>query len=146
MIDSTIIKIIIILAIFFGIFSFQKLESKLLKVLFFGFVLSFISSFFDRDLFFDFSFISFGIFVLTYFIYSLYLKKLVPASISFFALASFIFKILYWPFASEIRVVMLIPLVLFIISLINFEKYKSQISILSIIAAYEFTEFFQLFF
>ncbi len=133
-------KIIISIAIFIGIQLLQKTEPKFLKIILTGFILSFLSSFFDGKLFFHFSFLSFGILVLAYFIYSLYYKNWLPASISVFALMSFVFKAQHWPYGSEIRAAMLISIVLFIISVFNLKKYESQISILTIIVSYEISE------
>ena len=134
-------RVIIAISIFIGIFLFQKTNPKFFKILLTGFILSFLSSYFSGDLFVFFSLLSFGILVLIYFIYSLYNKAWIPASISFFTLMSFIFKAQYWPYASEIQSVMIIPMFLFIITIFNLKKYKNQISILGIIVAYEISEF-----
>jgi len=137
-------RIIISIAVIIGINLFQKTKPKFLKAILIGFILSFLSSFFDGKLFFSFSFLGFGILVLVFLIYSLYYKNWLPASISIFALVSFIFKAQYWPYGSDIRASMLIPITLFLITLFNFKKHKNYISILTIIVAYEVSEFINL--
>jgi hypothetical protein len=137
-------RTIIAIGVFIGISLFQKTKPKFLKVLLIGFILSFLSSFFGDKLFINFSFLLFGISVLTYFIYSLYYKSWLPGMVSVFALVSFIFQAQYWPYGSEIRAAMLIPITLFLITVFNFKKYENQISILVIIVSYEISEFINL--
>lgn len=133
-------KIVIAIAVFIGINLFNKTEPKFLKILLIGLILSFLASFLDVPLAYEFSMLSFAILVLGFFIYSLYYKNWLPASISIFALVSFIFKVQHWPYGSEIQLAMIIPIILFIITLFNFKKFKNQISILIIIASYEISE------
>jgi hypothetical protein len=134
-------KTIIAIGVCIGILLFQKTNPKFLKAIIIGFVLSFLSSFFDGKFFFGFSFLIFGISVLSYFIYAFYHKHWLPASISVFALVSYIFATQHWPYYSEIRASMLIPIILFLVTIFNFKKYENQISILTIIVSYEISEF-----
>lgn len=137
----TLGRTIIAIAIFFGIIFFNKTESKFLKIVLIGFILSFLSSFIDIPLSNEISMLSFGILVLVFLMYSLYYKSWLPASISIFALVSFIFKVQHWPYGSEIQLSMTIPIILYLIALIRFKKYKNQISIITIIVSYEISEF-----
>ena len=136
----TLGKAIITIAACIGILLFQKTKPKFLQILLFGFILSFVSSFFDRNLFVDFSFLSFGFLISTYLTYSLYHKNWLPASISTFALISFVFKIQRWPYIGEIQLSMIIPIILLIIVVFNFKKYKNELAILGIITAYAISE------
>jgi len=133
-------KIIISIAVFAGILLLKRTKPNLLQLLLVGFVLSFISSFFDGNMFFDFSFLTFGILNLIYFIYSIYNKRWLPALISVFVLVSFIFKIQHWPYMFEIQTSMVIPIILFVVAIVNIKGYKNEISILGIIAAYALSE------
>ena len=137
-------KIIVAIAILIGLILFQKTKPKILKLFLAVFILNFLSSFFYGDLFFYFSFLSFGIVVLGYFIYCLYTKNWIPSLISLFALVSFIFKAQHWPYETEIRTAMVIPIILFLTTLYNFKKYKNQISIITFIVAYEISEIIRL--
>lgn len=138
-------RTIIAIGVCIGILLFQKTKPKFLRAILTAFILSFLASFFDGKLFFSFSFLIFGISVLSYFTYSIYHKHWLPASISLFALVSFVFQAQHWPYGSEIRAVMLIPIIVFLITIFNFKKYENQISVLSIIVSYEISEFINLF-
>ena len=138
-------KIIILIGICFGMLYYEKTKPQLLLVVLVGLILSFFASFFDGKIIFQFSFFSFGISVLLYFGYSLYRKSWLPAAISAFALTSFIFISQHWPYGSEIQISMLLPIALFIGLLFKFKKFENEISILAIIAAYEVSQFVQLF-
>ncbi len=138
-------RIQILITICIGVVSLPKVESKFLKLILLGFILSFLSSFFENSLVNKFSMLSFGLLVLAYSIYAIYNKKVLTMLISIFALASFIFKIQHWPYGSEIRASMLIPFIIFLVILFNLNKYKDHIYITSIIVAYEVSELLNLF-
>ena len=138
-------RIIISISACIGVLLFQKTKPRFLQIMLIGFIISFILSFFEQKIFFQFSFISFGALIIAFFIYSIYYKNWLPTFISAFALISFIFMSQNWPYGSEIQASMLIPIILFFIVILNFKKFVNQFSILAIIAAYEIYQFINLF-
>ena len=140
----TVGKLIISIAVFIGIALFKNTNPKLLKVILLGFILSFISSFFDRDFLFDISFLSFGFLVLIFLIYNIINKKWLPTLIALPILVLFIFKTQYWPYLSEIQIAMFIPVITYMIIIKNYKTYKNQIAILTILVAFAISEIIRL--
>ncbi|MCD2260995.1 hypothetical protein [Psychroserpens luteolus] len=136
----TLGKPIISIAVFIGILLFNKTNPKVLKVILLGFVLSFISSVFNKDFIIDVSFLTFGFLTLSFLIYVVYNKQWLPSIIVVFPLLSFIFKSQFWPYASEIQALMVVPIIAYVIALNNLKGYKNQISILTILVAYSISE------
>ncbi|WP_299339423.1 hypothetical protein [uncultured Psychroserpens sp.] len=140
----TIGKLIISFAVFISIALFENTNPKLLKVILLGFILSFISSFFDRDFLFDISFLSFGFLVLIFLIYNIINKKWLPTLIALPILVLFIFKTQYWSYLSEIQTAMFIPVITYMIIIKNYKTYKNQIAILTILVAFAISEIIRL--
>ncbi|WP_298900052.1 hypothetical protein [uncultured Psychroserpens sp.] len=136
----TLGKLIISIAVLIGILLFNKTNPKVFKVILLGFILSFISSFFDKDFIIDVSFLTFGFLTLSFLIYVIDNKQWLSSIIVVFPLLSFIFKSQHWPYASEIQTLMIVLIIAYVIALNNLKNYKNQISILTILVAYSISE------
>lgn len=137
-------KIIILLSIIIGIFLFNKTKPNFSKAILIGLILSFSASFFENDLIANISFLSFGILSLVFSIYSGINKKWLSLIICLFAFISFLFKSMYYPYANELKLSMLIPIVCYALTFRKLESYKAELSILTIFVAYELSEFLKL--
>ena len=133
-------KLIISLAVFTGILLFKKTNPKFLKIILLGYILSFISSFFDENLPINISFLSFGILTFIFIANSIYSKKWLSIIISLSMLISFIFKVQHWPYALEIQMMMIVPIIAYVLIIKNYNEHKDQISILTILVAYAISE------
>ena len=137
-------KIIILIGIVVGMFLFQKTKPNLLKGILVGLIISFGISFFDNQVLTNISFFSFGIFSLTFGVYSGINKKWLYLIIGLFAFISFLFKLMHYPFANELKLLMLLPIVSYLLTFKKLESHKTGLSIASIFVAYELTEFIKL--
>ena len=133
-------KIIILISLCIGLFLLKKTKPRALQMLVVGFAVSIALSFLDRFWNTDFSFLSFGILVFIYLFYAISNKKWIPILISGLVLVSFVFKANSWPYALEIQLSMIVPVILFLIARFNLRTFKNEISILGILAAYAISE------
>ncbi|MFT4611026.1 MAG: hypothetical protein ACJA1H_000817 [Glaciecola sp.] len=137
-------KLIISVAVFIGILMFNKTNTKFLKIILLGYILSFISSFFDENSSIDISYLSFGILTLIYSVYSIYSKKWLSIILALSTLISFIFKTQHWPYMLETQTLMIVPTIAYILALKNYKPYKDEVSIQTILVAYAISEIIRL--
>jgi hypothetical protein len=137
-------KIIIGIGILIGILLFKKTKPKLLVGILVGLIISFALSFIENQLLTNISFISFGIFSLIFSVYSGIKRKWLNLIIGIFAFVSFFSKLMHYPYANELKLLMIIPIVCFGLTFIKKEKFKNELSILTIFVAYELSEFIKL--
>ncbi len=137
-------KIIIGIGILIGILLFKKTKPKLLIGILVGLIISFVLSFIDNQLLTNISFISFGILSLIFFAYSGIKRKWLNLIIGIFAFVSFISKYMHYPYANELKLLMIIPIVSYVLTFRKKENYENELSILTIFVAYELSEFIKL--
>ncbi|WP_452227660.1 MULTISPECIES: hypothetical protein [unclassified Lacinutrix] len=138
-------KIIIGAGALMGLFLLNKTKPVFLKVTLLILVSCSILSFYqDSDLINTISFLGFGILALVFSIYSGINKKWLNLIIGLFAFVSFFFKVMYYPYANELKLSMIIPIIIYIVLLIKNKLENNQLSILTILVAYELTEFLKL--
>lgn len=133
--------IIILIGVLIGIFLFNKTKPNFLKGILIGLVVSYGLSFFENELLADISFISFGLLSLIFTIYSGIKRKWLSLIIGLFAFVSFFAKFMYWPYANELRLLMIVPIVCYLMTFRKWESYKTELSILTIFVAYELSQF-----
>ena len=139
------VRIIILIGIIIGIILFKKTKPNFLKGILIGFILSFAISFFENELISaTISRLSFGILIFVFSVYNGINKKWLNLIIGLFAFTSFFFKSMYYPYASELQLLMIIPLIIYIVILAKDKLENNQLSILTILAAYELTDFLKL--
>ncbi len=137
-------KIIIGIGILIGIFLFKKTKPKFLVGILVGLIISFLLSFIENQLLTNISFISFGILSLLFFVYSGIKRKWLNLIIGIFAFVSFFSKLMHYPYANELKLLMIIPIVSYALTFRKREEYKNELSILTIFVAYELSEFIKL--
>ena len=134
-------KIIIGIGVLIGIFLFKKTKPKLLLGILVGLIISFALSLIENQLLNNISFISFGILSLVFSIYSGIQRNWLNLIIGFFAFVSFLSKLMHYPYANELEILMSIPIVSYGLTFMKKENYKNEVSILTIFVAYELSEF-----
>lgn len=134
-------KIIFGIGILIGILFLNKTTPKLLVLILISWVISFVLLFIENQLLTNFSFVSFGIISFIFIIYSGIKRKGLNLIIGFFAFASFISKIMNYPYENELKLLMIFPIASYILILKEKENYKNELSILTIFVAYELSEF-----
>jgi len=134
-------KLILSIGFIVGILLFKNTKPNLLKGILIGLIISFGISFFDNKALVNISYLSFGVFSLIFGIYSGINKKWLHLIIGLFVFISFLFKMMHFPFSNEVKLLMLIPIIAYIISLIKLKSYKNGLSISTIFVAYLLTEF-----
>ena len=137
-------KIIIGIGILIGILLFKKTKPKILVGILVGLIISFALSFIENQLLANISFISFGILSFIFFVYSGTKRKWLNLIIGIFAFVSFFSKLMHYPYANELKLLMIIPIVSYALTFRKKEKYESELSILTIFFAYELSEFAKL--
>jgi hypothetical protein len=137
-------KIIIGIGILIGILLFKKTKPKILVGILVGLIISFVLSFIENELLTNISFISFGILSFIFVAYSGIKIKWLNLIIGLFAFVSFFSKLMHFPYANELKLLMIIPIVCYVLTLRKKEKYENELSILTIFAAYELSEFIKL--
>jgi len=137
----TLQKTIIGVGIIVGLYLFGKTKPTFLKAILVGFILSYGLTFFNGTILIDISFFSFGILTLGFTVWSGLHKKWLNSVIGLFGFLSFLWGLLHYEHVNLLQFLMTIPIILFILTLFNLRKYKGEMSILTILAAYELTEF-----
>jgi hypothetical protein len=137
-------NIIIGIGILVGIFLFKKTEPKLLVGVLIGLIISFVLSLIESELLTNISFVSFGVLSLIFFVYSAIKRKWLNLIIGLFAFVSFFSKLMHYPYANELKLLMIVPIVCYALTFRKKEKYKNELTILTIFIAYELTEFIKL--
>lgn len=134
----------IIIETIIGFLLFKKTKPNFSKGILIGLILSFVVSFFENQILTNISFLIFGILSLTFSIFSGINKKWLNLIIGLFAFISFIFKAMHYPYANELKLSMLIPVLCYVLAIRKWEYHKSEFSILTIFVAYELSELLKL--
>lgn len=138
-------KMIIGIGVLIALLLFNKTKPVFLKVFLFILVSSFILSFYiDSVINNTISFFGLGILALIFSIFSGINKKWLNLIVGLFAFVSFFFKLMYYPYALEFQMSMIIPIIIYIVVLIKNKLNTNQISIMTVLVAYELTEFLKL--
>ena len=136
--------IIIGIGVLIGLSLFKKTNPIFIKGILVGLVVTFVLTFFGQQLLTDISFFSFGILTLIFTVYSGMNKKWLNLIVGLFAFVSFFFILMNYPFANELKLLMIIPIFCYLLIFRNWKKYNNELSILTILVAYELTEFLRL--
>lgn len=137
-------KIIFLIAVIIGILLFQRTKPNILKGILIGLILSIGIPFFENELLTTISFLSFGVLVFIFSIHRGFNKKWLSLIIGLFAFILFFFRAMYFPYINELRLSMLIPILCYMMIFKKWELYKTELSILTILVAYELSEFIKL--
>ena len=137
----TLQKVIIGIAILAGLLLFPKTKPTFLKIILTGLAISFGLTFFKNQLLTDLSFFSFGILSLGFSVHQASNRKWSNFVIGLFAFLSFLWALFEHPFIGELRFLMLLPIGLYIWTLIKKWKTENGLSILTVLAFYELSEF-----
>ena len=134
-------KIIIGIGILAGLFLLSKTKPTLLKAILIGLVISFGLTFFTEPLLINLSFFSFGVLTLIFSIHQGVKGKWTNFTIGLFAFLSFLWSLMHWPFIGELRFLMIIPIAIYVWTLIKKRETENGLSILTILSCYELSEF-----
>ncbi|MDV7139772.1 hypothetical protein R3X28_12840 [Maribacter sp. TH_r10] len=134
-------NIIIGIGLLVGLFLFPKTKPNLLRAIFIGLAISFGLSFFKEPLLLNLSFFSFGALTLGFLIYQGLNGKWTNFVIGLFAFLSFLWSSMNWLLIGELRFLMLVPVGLYVWTLIKKRESENGLSILTVFACYELSEF-----
>ena len=140
----TALKIIIGLGVFFGLLLFFRTKTIFLKVVLVSLSACLILGYFTELPIKSEVFVAFGIFVLVFSGWAVGKRKWIEGVIGFFALLSVLWILLDYPQYNLLQFLMIIPLACYIWTLFKWQKYNPLISVLTVLAAYEFSEFVRL--
>ncbi|TBN00921.1 hypothetical protein EYD45_13950 [Hyunsoonleella flava] len=134
-------KVIIGIGILAGLLLYAKTKPTFLKVILIGLSISFGLTFFKNQLLTDLSFFSFGILTIGFSVHQAANRKWTNFAIGLFAFLSFIWGLFQYPFIGELRFLMLLPIGLYIWTLITKWNTENGLSILTVLTFYELSEF-----
>jgi hypothetical protein len=134
-------RIIILIGVLIGILLFKKTKPNFLKGILIGLIFSYGLSFLDNELLVGISFLSFGFLSLIFTVYSVLKRKWLSLIVGLFVFISFIAHIMYLPYANELRLLMIVPILCYLMTFRKWESYKTELSILTIFVAYELSQF-----
>jgi hypothetical protein len=134
-------RIIVLIGVLIGLLLIKKTKPNFLKGILIGLIVSFGISFFKTELSFIISIYSFKVLSLTFIIYSGIKRKWLSLIIGLFSFVSFFGGMMYWPYANELRLLMIVPILCYLMTFRKWESYKTELSILTIFVAYELSEF-----
>ncbi len=137
-------RIIVLIGVLIGLLLIKKTKPNFLKGILIGLIVSYGMSFLDNALLVDISFLSFGVLSLIFTVYSGLKRKWLSLIIGLFLFVSFIAHILYLPYANELRLLMIVPILCYLMTFRKWESYKTELSILTIFVAYELSEFLRI--
>jgi len=138
-------KIIVGISALIGLLLFNKTKPVFLKVLLLILISLFIISFYEDSLWLNtISFFGFGMLSILFCVYNGIKKKWLNLIIGLFAFAAFFFKLNHYPFANELRLSMIIPILIYLVLLLKSKFEHNQLSILTILVAYELSCFLEL--
>ncbi len=139
--NMTFGRIILLIGMIIGTLLFQKTKPIFMKVILIGVLMSLSVSFFENLTLNTISFVTFGLLSLAFSIYCVVNKKWLNLLIGLFAFISFLFKLYHYPFTNELKLIMLAPLIAYLFILKNPKHHFNELSVSTILIAYELTEF-----
>ena len=135
-------EIIFGIGIVAGLLLYPKTKQTIIKVILIGLIISLGLAFFKNQLLTNLSFFSFGILTLVFSIQQSVIGKWTNSVIGLFAFLSFIWSLFQYPFIGELRLLMLLPIGIYIWTLIKKWKTENGLSVLTVLAFYELSELF----
>ena len=140
----TISILIMLVGILIGAMLFRQTQPKILQVILIGLILSLTLPFLNVPILSTISFYLFGILNFIFILFSLKNNKKLSIIIAFLVFLSFLINMMHFPYVNEIRILMLIPILCFILVLKKSKLYKPELSILVIFFAFALREFWYL--
>lgn len=120
---------------------FNKTKPDFLKAILIGFSVCYGLGYFAEFPLGTFAFILFGILALLFVIWCGKNNKWIGFLIGVFTLISYVWMFLSYPYANELRLMMIIPIFGYVWALTKYRNYKKELSILTILASFELSEF-----
>lgn len=132
------------IGILIGLLMFKRTKPVLLKILIIGFAVCYIMPMFRSQITINIGFFGFGFLTMIFIVWSLLKSYWIGVLTSFFALTVLMWRILHWEFLWEIRFLLIIPILWYVYLLIKKKTEKNEFSVLTIITAFNLTEFLTL--
>ena len=127
-----------------GLVYYRQLNPNFLKGIFLALVVSFILLKLSQPFLSSISTISLIMLTLMFTIYSGVKKKWLSFIIGLFAFIRLFFGFMHFEGANELKLLMIIPIITFLVVFIKQKDYKKELAILSMLVAYELTNFLQM--
>ncbi|OAB78400.1 hypothetical protein ULVI_10550 [Cochleicola gelatinilyticus] len=134
-------KIIIGIGVLIGLLLFNKTKPNFLKLILVGLSICFTLGYFMEFPIGTVAFMSFGILALVFSIWCVMNKNIISFLIGIFTFLSFVWTLFDYQFWNLLQFLMIIPLFCYIWTLIKYPNYKKELSVLTILASYELSEF-----
>ena len=128
-----------------GLIFFKKTGPNFLKGFLIMLLVILLFSLSNQQYIIDSSFFVFGLLALAFSAYSLYKQNWLSLIISLFTVISVFVDFMIYSYVNEFKWLMIIPILSFVLVLRRWRDYEKELSILTVFAAYESTEFLQLF-
>lgn len=140
----TYINLILGIGILIGLIMFKRTKPILLKILIIGYVICYIMPMFNSQTALNIGYFGFLFLTLIFLIWSLFKWYWIGVLVSFSTLIVMIWRVLHWEFLWEIRFLLIIPILWYAYLLLRKKTEKNEFSVLTILTAYNMTEFLTL--
>tara|TARA_R110002050_G_C8616626_1_gene487059 strand:+ start:73 stop:516 length:444 start_codon:yes stop_codon:yes gene_type:complete len=134
-------KIIIGIGILIGLLLFKQTKPTFLKAILIGLIICFGLGYFVEFPIGTIAFITFGILAFGFSIWCVWNKKWIQMIIGIFTFLSFVWTLFDYQFWNLLQFLMVIPLACYAWTLIKYRNYKNELSVLTVLASYELSEF-----
>ena len=134
-------KIIIGIGVLIGLLLFNKTKPDFLKAILIGLSVCYGLGYFAEFPIGTVAFMLFGILALVFAIWCGKNNKWIGFIIGAFTFVSYVWMFLSYPYANELKLMMIVPIICYVWTLIKYRNYKKEISVLTIFASYELSEF-----
>ena len=140
----TALKIIIGLGVFLGLLQFFRTKTVFLKFVLVGLSSCLVLGYFTELPIKSEVFIAFGVIILVFSAWAVWKQKWLEAVIGFFAFLSVLWILFDYPQYNFLQFLMILPLAVYIWTLIKWQKYNHIHAVLTLLASYELSEFVRL--
>lgn len=134
-------KIIIGIGVLIGLLVFNKTKPDFLKVILIGLSICYGLGYFVEFPIGTVAFMLFGILALIFAIYCGKNNKWIGFIIGILTFLSYVWIFMSYPYANELKLMMLIPIICYAWTLKKYRNYAEEFSILTILVSYEISEF-----
>ena len=137
-------KILIGIGVPIGLLLFKQTKPLFLKVILIGLAITYGLGYFAEFPLGTLAYALFAVFALAFSVWCGFNQKWTGLIIGIFTVISYIFNLMSFPYAYELKLAMLIPIISYALIFRKLKAYKNELSVLTILVSYEISELIQI--
>ena len=137
-------KTLIGIGVLIGLLLFKQTKPLFLKVILIGLAITYGLGYFAEFPLGTVAYVLFAVFALAFSVWCGFKEKWVGLIIGSFTVFSYIFNLMSFPYAYELKLTMLIPIISYALIFSKLRTYKNEFSVLTILVSYEISELIQI--